>query len=526
MPSDWRELFPLGAAGLARTIAAGHVSAREAVLALVGRIEATSPRQNAVVFPRFEEARAEAEAADERQARRRPLPPLHGVPITLKESLFLEGTPSTGGLPSRRGHRAMADGPLVARLRRAGAIVLGKTNVPQLLFDIESENPVYGRTLNPWDPDRSPGGSSGGEAANLAVGGAALGIGTDLGGSIRLPAHACGIHGLMPTSRRLTLDGTFDALLAPGQEVLVPQPGPLGRRVEDLALALSVLVSGEDDTLDADVAMASLPRPADESVLAGLRVGFCLDDGWFPPSPACQRAVREAAAALEERGARVEAFVPPDAPLAMALFFGLMSAAGSGWARRLLAGDPVDPRLREMLLASALPHPVNRALARVLDVAGQPRRGRVVRALGRRSTAEYWRLVAERKRYRDRFLAPDGPGRFDVWLAPPAPTPALRHGASRFLLGAASYTMLYKVLGVPAGVVAATRVRSGEDGGRAKSRDPVERTAREVDTGSVGLPVGVHVAAPPWREDLVLTVMAALETHFRAQPEYPDCPPL
>jgi len=328
----------------------------------------------------------------------------------------------------------------------------------------------------------------------------------------------------MPTSGRLTLAGTFDALLAPGQEVLVPQPGPLGRRVEDLAAAMTVL-QGAGADVDLDASPAPPLEPGVGAPIAGLRVGFCLDDGWFPPSPACRRAVREAAAALEDRGAIVEEFSPPGVAEAMELFFGLMSAAGPGWARRLGLG-PLDPRLRELLVVSALPHPANRLLAAVLEVAGQPRRARVVRAIGRRSTAEYWKLVARRRGYCERFLGKEGPGRFDAWILPPSPTPALRHGASRYLLGAASYTILPKVLGVPAGVVAATRVRPDEEAERDPSRDPVERTAREVDRGSAGLPVGVQVVAPRWREDTALRIMAALESHFRAQPDYPDCPPL
>jgi fatty acid amide hydrolase len=525
MPPLWRELRDLGAVGLARAIAAGRVSARDAVEAHVRRVEETTPFLNAVVVPRFEEARSEASAADERQARGEPLGPLHGVPVTVKESLFLAGTPSTAGLPGRRSHQAGADAPIVARLRRAGAIVLGKTNVPQLLLDIECDNPVYGLTRNPWGLDRSPAGSSGGEAANLAAGGAALGLGTDIGGSIRIPAHACGVHGLKPTSLRLSLAGSVDALLTAGQEAMVPAPGPLARHVEDLSLALSVLAAPGQETFDPTLPPVPLPSPAGVRI-EHLRIGFYTDDGWFPASRACQRAVREAAAALAARGARVEEFSSPDVSEAMRLFFGLLSAAGSSWAKAFLDAGPVDPRLRERIRVSGLSAGTTRALARVLALLGQPRRARVVRALGRRSTAGYRALVADRARYRDRFFAPDGPGRFDAWLGPPAPTPALRHGASRFLFGGASYTMVSNLLGLPAGVVAATRVRRGEDEGRPGSRDPLDRAARAVDEGSAGLPVGVHVAARPWREDLVLCLMAALEEDFRTRPDYPDGPPL
>jgi fatty acid amide hydrolase len=522
MTAEWKELAPLGAAGLARAIASGRVSARDVVLAHVRRIEAVNPQLNAVVFPRFEQALGEAAAADERQARGEPLGPLHGVPISLKDSIDLEGAPSTGGLPSRAGLRADADSPLVARLRRAGAIVVGKTNVPQMLLYLESDNPLYGRTCNPWDTERSPGGSSGGEGALLAAGGSALGLGTDIGGSIRVPAHANGIQGLKPTSHRLSLAGTFDARLSPGMEALIPCPGPLARKVEDLVLALRVM---EDPDVGSDATVPpARATPPPTSRLEGLRVGFYTDDGWFPPSAACARAVREAAGVLSARGVVVEEFDPPDVPEAMSVFLGLLSSAGASWMRPFLAGGPVDPRLAEPVRVASLPHGVARAVAALLDAAGQPRRARVLRALGRRSAAAFWSLARRQRSYREGFLSVAGAGRFDAWLSAASPTPALTHGASRHLSTAASATMLWNVLDFPAGVVAVTRVRQEEQTGRPSSRDPIDEAARQVDSGSAGLPVGVQVAARPWREDLVLGLMAALEEDLRGRPDYPVTP--
>ena len=527
MPIAATDVCALGAAETACEIASGRLSAREAVEARIRRIEETNERLNAVVVPLFERARAEAAAADERQRRGDPLAPLHGVPVTVKESFFVAGTASTGGLPGRARHRAEADSPLVARLREAGAILLGKTNVPQMLLYIESDNPLYGRANNPWSLERSPGGSSGGEAATIAASASTLGLGTDLAGSIRIPAHACGIHGFKPGDRRLSLVGTFDALLAPGQEAMVPQPGPLARRVEDLALAWSVLAAPGQEAFDPTIPPVPAGSPRDVRInIKRLRVGFFLDDGWFPPSAACRRAVREAASVLAARGAEVEEFTPPDVPEAMRLFFGLLCAPGTAWVRPFVAGGPVDPRLAELIRMGGLPHGLNRAIASLLRIAGQPRRAAGLRTMGRRSAAAYWRLVADRARYREGFLDARGPGRFDAILCPASPTPALIHGASRHLLAAASYTMLFNLLGLPAGVVAATRVRPEEEEGRPASRDPMDEAARRVDAGSAGLPVGVQVAARPWREDVALAVMAALEEAFRTRPDYPVEPPL
>src|SRR5262249_48652406 len=151
----------------------------------IGRITEVDGRLNAMVVRRFDAARAEARAIDAARARADALPVLAGVPITIKESFAVAGTEATAGGVALRGARAQADAPTVARLRRAGAIVLGKTNVAQLLWYTESDNPVYGRTNNPWDLARAAGGSSGGEAAILAAGGAPLGLGSDIGGSVR-----------------------------------------------------------------------------------------------------------------------------------------------------------------------------------------------------------------------------------------------------------------------------------------------------------------------------------------------------
>src|SRR5260221_4998322 len=181
------DVTTLDASEIARRIRSGELTALDAVEAHIQRIEAVNPRLNAVVFPVFEQARVEARAADAAQARGEPLGPLHGVPITIKDQFAVAGTPTTWGLPKHANHRAEADGPLVRRLRQAGAIVLGKTNGPQLLYYAEADNPVYGRCNNPWGLDHAPGGSSGGEGAIVAAGGPAPGPGGGIGGSPRVP---------------------------------------------------------------------------------------------------------------------------------------------------------------------------------------------------------------------------------------------------------------------------------------------------------------------------------------------------
>jgi fatty acid amide hydrolase len=515
----------VSASELASRIAAGEVSAREAVEAHIRRIEAVNGRLNALVVPLFERARAEAALADARRAGGEALGPLHGVPVTIKEQFLVEGTPTTVGLPSERGHRAERDGPLVARLRAAGAIVLGKTNVPQLLYFHETDSPVYGRAQNPWNLLRSPGGSSGGEGALIAAGGSPLGLSSDIGGSIRVPAHFCGVHGFKPTSGRLTtLDGRPD-LVPHGQEAIITQAGPMARDVAGLTLAMRVLAAPGQEALDPSVPPVAWPEPGAVSV-GGLRIAVYEDDGYFPAAPALRRATREAAGALRERGARVEEWRPPDVREAIRVFLGLLAADGAAWARKTLGDNPRDPRINALVRLAGLPGPLRPPLARVADRARQRRLADMVRGVGGVSARGYWGLIAARNRYRVRFLEGLDAGGYDALICPPHALPALTHGAGRHLATAASYSELYNLLGMPAGVVAATRVRPGEESDRPRSLDGIERAARAVERGSAGLPVGVQVAARAWRDDVALAVMAALEEHFRARPDYPAAPPL
>ena len=513
--------FP-GAGELAERLRARELSAAEAVEAAINRIQMVEPRLHAVAWPRFDEARREAAEADRRLAAGEPGGPLEGVPVSVKESFDLVGTPSTAGLDWRRGHRASDDAPLVARLRRAGAIVLCKTNVAQLLLYHESDNPLYGRTNNPWDPDRTPGGSSGGEAAIVAAGGATLGLGTDIGGSVRVPSHFCGVHGLKPTAGRLTLSGSINPLIAP--PAIRDAAGPFARSVADLELALRVLVGDPPDPRDPTCPPVPLGRP-DEVDLGGLRIGFWQDDGHFTPSPAVRRGVREAADALAAAGVETVPFDPPDVREAAGLYFSLMGSDGGALFRRMLSSTRADPRALLPARMGRVPTRVLRAAGAVAAVAGQEELALAGGNWGRRSVDEYWRLSAERDACVDRFLAAMDRAGVDALLCPPYPLPAIRHGASLNLGPVWTAALLFNLLGMPAGIVPASRVRSGEESDRRRSLRAATAVARASERGSAGLPVGVQVAARHWREDVVLAVMAALERHFRTTPDYPAAPP-
>jgi fatty acid amide hydrolase len=484
----------LSALQIAQAIAAGELSAVETVEAHIARIESVNPRLNAVVVPLFEDARSRARQADRTPSDQRG--PLHGVPVTVKECFDVAGTASTVGLKARASHRAETDAPLVERLRQAGAILLGKTNVAQLLMYVESDNPVYGRANNPWNLERSPGGSSGGEAAIIAAGGSALGLGTDIGGSVRVPAHSCGIHSLKPTPGRLSVEGTVD-VIGPAARAGIPDSGGLlARRVADLRFAFEVLS----------------PPAAPTPPLRDIRVGFYEDDGYFPASEAIRRAVRAAAATLSDQGVRVVPFSPPDVPEALTVFYGLFGADGGAEWRKLLDGGDADPRIKDLLTLAGMPNLARPLASAMLRLQGQPTLARTLRMTGKATDARVADLIGRRDRYRERFAAAMAASGVDVLICPPCSVPAFRHGATQQLGPASvSYTCLYNLLAYPAGVVTTTAVREDEVSNRPVSREKMYATARAVDAGSAGLPIGVQVAAGPGGEERVLEVMQVLE---------------
>jgi len=495
------ELMNLGATDLAALIARAELSAREVTDAKIAVIEQRNPQLNALVAQRYDAARGEAQQVDARRMRGEALPPLAGVPTTIKEVLDVQGLPSTGGLASRAGHRAASDSEPVACLKRAGAVVLGKTNVAQALIYVETDNPLHGRCNHPSDPLRTPGGSSGGEAALLAVGGSALGLGTDLGGSVRVPAAFCGVASLKPTAGRLPDMGRLSVPV--GALAIPSQLGPMGRRVADVEALLRVLNP------------ASFALPASTSVdMTKLRVGVYEHDGVFAPSPGVRRAVRDAAAALRSAGATVVSWKIPDPGEAQALFFGLLGADGGAGLKRLLRGSRKDVRVAQLLFMGGRSAPTRSALIALARIFGQGHLAAVLQSLRSGNVDDYWRLCERQIDYRTRFakmMDASDAGALDLLLGPPVATPAFTHGATKDMGLPGIYTTLYNVLGYPAGVVPVSRVQAGEESDRPASSDMAEKAAARVEAGSAGLPLAVQVAARPWCEHQALAAMAAIE---------------
>src|SRR6266576_3703798 len=329
------ELNFLSVVSLAEQIRRKQLSPVELVESHLTRIQELNPRLNAFVQIDAEGARRQARAAEGAVRIGEKLGPLHGVPISIKSAIEVAGLRCESGSMLRAGIVAARDAPLVSRLRQAGAIILGVTNTPELLMAWETDNLVYGRTNSPWDPERTPGGSSGGEAAAIAAGMSAGGVGSDGGGSIRVPAHFSGICGLKPTPGRIPSTGHFPP--SGGPFALLGVVGPMARTVADLKVLFEVIQGPDDgDTFAAPVPL----RWPTYDALRHLRIGYFEDDGRTPATAEIRNAVRTAAEALSRAGFQVEPFRPEGLEEARLLWKKFFVKAGGMLIGPMFAGRP------------------------------------------------------------------------------------------------------------------------------------------------------------------------------------------
>lgn len=417
------------------------------------QIEAVNPLINAVVAQCVDRARAEARAADEQRARGGSLGPLHGVPFTIKDSLETAGVITTAGSLGLKNFIPTKDATVVARLRKGGAILIGKTNTPEFTLGGGTRgtyNLVFGQSNNPYNTAHSPRGSSGGAGAIVAACGAPFDIGSDFGGSIRSPAHACGIVGLKPTTGRVPRTGHWPGY--GGAFDSYQQLGPLARWVEDMTTILPI-ISGPDFR-DAAAVPAPLGDPAKVN-LKSLRVAFYVDNKVIAPTAETQSMVQAAAKAMSELGAMVkEDFHGGDAE-GNEIRNKLTKADGGAWYQRLLdrAGttEP-SPGIKVNLTGNTIP------------------------------TAEFTDYLERQDALRSRLLG--WLKNYDVVLCPTNAFPAPAH--AKPVPQNAGYTSIYNLTTWPAVVV-------------------------RYGTSAEGLPLGLQIVGQPWREDVILAVAQFLE---------------
>jgi amidase len=460
------DIFELSATEMAAQVRQKKISPVELVRLHLDRISALNPRLNAYISLRADEALADARRAEEAVMRGVELGPLHAVPISIKSSVAVKGLAFECGSRSRLGLKGSEDAPLVARLKSAGAIVLGTTNVPEMLMNYFTDNAIYGRTNSPFELARTPGGSSGGEAAAISACISSAGIGSDGGGSIRYPAHCCGIFGLKPTPGRIPIAAHYPESGGPFSAMGVV--GPMARSAQDIDTIFRITAGF--DYLDPSAAPVETRSP-DFPELKNLRIGYFEDDGVTPVTSETACAVRAAAEALRSDGFDVRPFRPKLITDARANWFVFFVLCGGAVLQPILDADPdeVSDGMKEFLGIARSSSPLTRDL--------------LLNAWFARDSIRH-DILREMQEY-------------PVLLSPVASMPAFKHGERRWEIGGKevdyfdtfAYSQWLNGMGFPGISV------------------PVGRSPE-------GLPIGVQVIARPYEDEVAIEIAKMLDRSF------------
>ncbi len=450
------ELLEAPLAAMAEAVRSRSVKSVDLVRGFLDRIEKVNPELNAVVCSTADLALKYAAKYDAELADGKLHGPLHGIPMTLKDSLDTADAVTTWGTEGRKDFRPGQDATCVARLKSAGAIMMGKTNTPEFTLWFQTDNNVYGRTNNPFDLTRTPGGSSGGAAAIIAAGASPFDIGTDTGGSIRLPSHFSGIAGIKPTTGRVPCTG--NALPSSGMIARLSQPGPMARYVDDLELLLGIIAG--PDFVDPNCVEAGLAHSSDVDVRA-LRVGFHADNGVRTPTAAIRAAIGEACDLLREDGIDATEARPSGIEMTNFIMARVFGADGGEMLENLLEDcrtSTPSPRIAASI--AHRPQPI--------------------------SQREFAQTISLWDNFRSTML---GYFRdFDILICPVNAHTAIPHRQEEDM-AAYSYTTAYNLTGWPG-----TVIRAGTD--------------------EDGLPIGIQIIARPFHEHESLAVAKWLESRL------------
>ncbi|EFP11791.1 CRE-FAAH-3 protein [Caenorhabditis remanei] len=435
-------------------------------------------------------------------------PPLFGVPVSIKESIHVKNMDSTLGYSQNINKPSESNSLSVDQLIRLGAIPFVHTNLPIALLSYGCSNPVYGTTSNPLDTSRVPGGSSGGESALVALGGSVLGIGTDVGGSIRTPASFCGIAGFKSSSDRTPQLGKTASI--PGRQLLLSVEGPLAKNIdvctEYLRLKWNDAVLFEKDVYLPPVRFQYSQYMSKEP----LRIGFYTNDGYQRASPAYERAVRETVQVLKDLGHTLVEFEVPQPDHMYSIFCAGATADGGHFLMNSLANDIIPPEANIGFPVARLPHFIQRILRRYWP---NRRERQIIQELPH-DTEEMRKMHEKIEDYRHDFVLAMRAKRLDAIVCPSFGCPPPHHGVPNKLLSASSYTALYNLIDFAAGTVPITVHNAADEIElrKVKTEDSWDRKIVSESKNCDGLPVAVQIAAPPFREEMCLRLLKEVES--------------
>ncbi|EAU90351.1 amidase [Coprinopsis cinerea okayama7 len=501
-------------------IQSGEWTASRVLEAYIARAAFAHSKTNCLTEVFFDRARERAKELDAYFAETGKLKgPLHGVPISIKDQFKIEGLDGSIGFSNWLNQPATSNADIIKYLLDAGAVLYVKTNVPQTMFAFECSNPVFGRTTNPYNDAYTCGGSSGGEGALIALDGSPLGIGTDIGGSLRIPATYCGIYSLKPGYGRISYFGARGPV--PGFDGIRTVAGPMGRSVEDLVL-LSRTVFGLPGTAN-DIP----PVPfKDVTLPAKLKFGYYTSDGYIKASPTCKRAVLETVEALRKQGHECVEVELPDISEACNIFVGLTSSDGYKTMLSNLGPDKKEPALFLVTLGPKLPSFVRGFAAWVLETfMGDKTFSDTIRSARVKGVDEYWALSAARDAFALKFQEQVlNKYQVDGIIAPVQALPQLPHGGCDNFSALAIGTILYNVLDLPVGCLPATRVDPAKDqitkewesepghGSTVFEKGIYYGKKKLYDPESAkGMPVNIQIAGRKWEDEKVLAMMKVVD---------------
>lgn len=514
--SDQAIIIRATASEIVSSIKTGKWTASQVLEAFIARAVLAHAKTNCLTEVFFDSARQRAKELDEHFAANKELKgPLHGVPVSIKEQFEIRGVDTSVGFSQWANEPAESNADIVEQLLAAGAVLYVKTNIPQTMFAFECSNPVWGRTTNPYNDKYTCGGSSGGEAALLAMDGSALGIGTDIGGSLRIPAAYCGVFSLKPASGRISYGGARGPV--PGFDGIKSVAGPMGRSVKDLELLSKVAFGLPSRSHD----VAPLPF-RDITLSSNLRFGYYTHDSFIKASPACQRAVLESVDSLRKQGHECIEIAIPDAAAACNIFVGLTSADGYKTMLSHLGPDPKEKSLFLVTLGPKLNFILRDIAAWIVETFLHDKIfADALRAAKNKTVREYWALAAERDRFVKNFDE-------EVWdkfeidgiIAPVQALPQLPHGGCNNFSALALATILYNILDIPVGCLPVTRVDPTKDQLSQEWIDGLGHGSKLFESGIFtnnkplydpeamkGMPVNIQIVGRKWEEEKVLAMM-------------------
>ncbi|KAH6916170.1 amidase [Coprinopsis sp. MPI-PUGE-AT-0042] len=498
----------------------GEWTASQVLEAYIARAVFAHAKTNCLTEVFFDRARTRAQELDAHFASTGKVKgPLHGVPVSIKDQFEIEGLDSSIGFSQWLHKPATKNADIINILLDTGAVLYVKTNVPQTMFAFECNNPVFGRTLNPYNDAYTCGGSSGGEAALIAMDGSPLGIGSDIGGSLRMPAAYCGIYSLKPAHGRVPYFGArgpvqgFDGIKSVG--------GPMGRSVADLTLLSRIAFGGPSTPNDIP------PVPfRDVNLPFKLKFGFYTSDNFIKASPACKRAVLETVEALRKKGHECVELLDIDAATAGEIFVGLTSADGYKTMLSNLGPDRKDDSLFVVTNGARVPAFVRGILSWIVEsIVGDKIFANVMRMAGVKGVGEYWSFAAKRDRFALEFqektfkkLGLDG------IICPVQALPQLPHGGCTNFSALAMATIFYNVLDLPVGCLPITRVDPSKDAITEEWKSERGHGSTIIEKGcysakdklynpelSKGMPVNIQIAARKWEDEKVLKMMEVID---------------